>query len=369
MKIHVMSGWDLPTTSIGGSGAGAVRGPIPNTMFEIMASNNDEFITATTTALGWLSVYTTVVSTNWGNWRNRIAGSLKAAIPSIGPTSNLFHGIRYSVASVSPDSQVISYMNSYDAGGVNSTVVFSKTDLPGYALNKEYYLEHQLDFANNVINRWVDGKKLSPVPMEAFMKTAVSATPGTQEIWLALGALVSSNVSVGNPCYWSWRDMYYIEWEAGETPQPLGPVVINKLPIAAVDANGWAPVNPASGTTLAAMQRGYSNPSSGITTPLVLSAEALTPAVITYDASAIPLNAKIRGVNVKTRGVQWTAAPIGKVGVSLTVGGVETSDVDVIYGVTQSFTDRVFITDKNPSGQAWTQPNLAGLTVKVKPKV
>lgn len=369
MKIHAMSGWDVPTTSIGGSGSNSARGAIPNTMFEILAVSGDEFITAQTTALGWLMVYTTVTANNWGNNRNRIHGNVKTAIPSIGPTSNLFHGIRYSVASVSPDTQVLSYMNSYDAAGTTALTVFSKTDLPAYALNKEYYLEHQLDFVNGVVNRWVNSKALAPLPMPDFMKTAVSATPAGQELWLALGALLSSSVPLGTPCYWSWRDMYYIEWEAGEKPQPLGPVAIDKLPIANVAAPAWTTVNPATGTVLDALKKGYSNPSTAINTNYVLNDEPMSQAAITYDASAIPLNAIVRGVNVKTRGVQWTAAPYGKVGVSLTAGGVETADVDITYGITQIFVDKVFGADKNPSGQAWTQPLLAGLTVKVKPKV
>jgi len=369
MKIHVMSGWDVPTTSIAGSGSNLVRGPIPNTMFEIMATSSDEFITAQTTALGWLMAYTTVTNTNYGNNRNRIHGNVKTASPSIGPASNLFHGIRYSVASVSPDTQVLSYMNTYDAGGANALTVFSKTDLPGYALNKQYYLEHQLDFVNGVVNRWVDSKALAPLPMPTFMLTAVSAAPAGQELWLALGALLSSNVPSGTPCYWSWRDMYYIEWEAGEKPQPLGPVVIDKLPIANVAAPAWTTVNPATGTVLDALKKGYSNPSTAINTNYVLNDEPMSQAAITYDASAIPLNANIKAVNVKTRGVQWTTTPYGKVGVSLTAGGVETSDVDVTYGGAQIFVDKVFGSDKNPSGQAWTQPLLAGLTVKVKPKV
>lgn len=366
MKIHLMSGWDFPTTSIGGSGSTIARGAIPNTMFEIMAVSGDEFITATVTALGWMSVYTTVVATNWGNNRNRIHGNLKTAIPSIGPTSNLFHGIRYSVASVSPDSQVLSYMSSYDGGDL---VVFSKTDLPGYAVNKEYYLEHQLDFVNGVVNRWVDSKPLTSLPIPAALKTAVSATPGASEIWLALGSIYSSAVPQGTPCYWSWRDMYYIEWEAGEKPQPLGPVVINKLPIANVAAPAWTTVNPPSGTVLDALKKGYSNPSNPIGTGYVLNDEPMSQAAITYDASAIPLNAKIKGVSVKSRGVQWTVTPYGKVGVSLTAGGVETPDVDTTYGGTQVFVEKMFSSDKNPSGQSWTQPLLAELTVKVKPKV
>lgn len=371
MKIHAMSGWDFPTTTIGGSGASSGRGPIPNTMFEIFATNGDEVISAQVDANGWLRQTTTIVATNWGNWRNRIGGNLKTAIPTIGPTSNLFHGIRHKVIAVSPDTQLVSYMNSFDAGGTNALTVFSKSDLPGYALTnpvKEYYLEHQLDFVNSVVNRWVDGKALTPLPMPAFMPTAVSAVPAGQELWLALGALVSSNVSQGTPAYHCWRDMYYVEYEAGEKPQPLGSVIIDKLPIAAVDASAWAPTNPAAGTVTSALKTGYSNPSSGVTTPLVISDAAMSPAAITYDATSIPLNAKVKAVCVKERGVV-TAATTGNLGVSLTVGGVETADVNIAHNATQAYFDKVYSSDKNPSGQPWTQPNLAGLTVKAKPKV
>lgn len=362
MKIHLMSGWDFPTTSIGGSGSSIARGAIPNTMFEIMAVSGDEFITATVTALGWMSVYTTVVAGNWGNNRNRIHGNLKTAIPSIGPTSNLFHGIRYSVASVSPDSQVLSYMSSYDAGDL---VVFSKTDLPGYAVNKEYYLEHQLDFVNGVVNRWVDSKPLASLPIPAALKTAVSATPGASEIWLALGSLYSSAVPQGSPCYWSWRDMYYIEWEAGEKPQPLGPVVINKLPVSAVGAPAWT---PSTGTPTSVLKLGYSNPTNGLTVQTVTTDDAMAQGSITYDASSIPLNAKVKGVAVKGR-TAVTVNATANMGVSLTAGGAETADANTAMVATQTFYDRMYSSDKNPSGQAWTQPNLAELTVKVKPKV
>mgnify|MGYP001564586621 CR=1 FL=1 len=364
MKIYGMYGWDFPTAGAQGpSGFNTVLTPIPNTPFSGCAQGIDTQIGWTVDVNGWF-VYNTYRNgtVTGGPYRHRMMADWKTVVPNMSATSNIFVGCRFQVTGLHNAPEVMALSPAND--GLTITL-FLTTDLPAYAINKAYYLEYQLDFANSKINRWVNGSKLSSITMQAWMLTAVSATPAGNSIWHNVGANGAYNIGNGERHQFSIRDMYVIEWDVGEVAQPLGAQTVTKLAITNVAAATWT---PSTGTATSVLKTGYSNPSTPVALPTLTTDDAMTPASITYDASAIPLGAVINGVLVKGRSAV-TVNATGNLGVSLTVGGIESPDTTTPMVAAQTWYDRIFAAPKTPAGNPWYQPNLAGLTVKLKPKV
>lgn len=362
MKIHAIYGFDLPNTAVSGSGNSSLTTRFPNGPWQSMMSNSECSMTVSASAAGVVSMSIVAGQYNFGNYRFKMNANLKEMVPALTPTSNLFIGVNLTAGTGYQGSHLFGLTSDTDLG--NALALVFTNDIPGFVLNKTYNVECNLDFANQVIRRRLDGKPLSNMAMPAWMITAASATPGALSVFVAIGHLGSYSIQQGQTHLFTWSDFYCIEWEAGEVPQFLGAVKVAKVPVAAVAASTWT---PSTGTPTSVLQSGY-RPNIAIGAPTLTTDDAMTPASITYDTSSLPANATIAGVLVKGRSA-ITAAATGNLGVSLTVSGVETSDTNVAMVAAQTFYDRLYSSNKTPAGLAWTLPSLAGLTVKAKPKV
>lgn len=361
MKIHAMYGLDLPS---GGASGGPLATRLPNGPWQTYVTNGETTTSWTMDVAGWVMLSCLAGAYNNGNYRFKISADLKEIVPTLSPTSNLYIGKRLKTGQLYSGSNVFGVSSNNDVN--NNVIIFSTSDLPAYAIGKSYYLETNLNFATSTINRRVDGKLLTPIAMPAWMATAVSATPGGTSVFLGIGWNGTSySIQNGETHKLYWRDFYCIEWEAGEVVQFLGPQVVEKIPANAAVATGWV---ASVGDATSVLKTGYSNPSTAIGAPTLTTDDPMTPASITYDASVIPQNAVINGVVVKGRSAVSVNAT-ANLGVSLTVGGVETADTTTPMVAAQTWYDKMFTAFKTPAGQPWYQPNLAGLTVKLKPKV
>jgi len=359
MKIHAVYGWDFPAT--GASGAGSTR--LPNGPWQAYTSNAETTTSVSTSASGVVSMSIVARQYNFGNYRFKIQADLKEMVANLSPTSNLYIGLSLTVGAGFTGSNLFGLTSDVDMG--NALALLSTGIIPGFVINKAYFFECNLDFAAGVIRRRLDGKALPSVTMPAWMLTAVGATPGSTSVFTAIGAIqVNYSIQNGETHFFSWSDFYCVEWESGEVPQFLGPVKVAKVPIAAVAAPAWT---PSTGTPTSVLQTGY-RPNIAITAPTVTSDDPMSQAAITFDTSSLPQGIALLGVAVKGRSAV-SAAATGKLGVSLTSGGVETPDTDVAMVAAQTFYDRMYSSSKSPAGLAWTLPSLAGLTVKAKPKV
>lgn len=364
MKIHAMYGLDLPTTNATGSGNSALVSRLPNGPWQTMMTNSECSLAVSVFTDNWMRLALSAGTPNFGNYRFRIAADIKEMIPSVTPTSKFYFGVRVKPSTGFSGPNVVSLSSAVDVSNLLS--LFATTDLPSYALDKSYYLEFSLDFATNTISRRVDGKPISSMTMPAWMATAVSATPGGTSVYVGLGAgQTNYSISQGQTHLFYWRDFYCVEWEAGELAQFLGPQVVEKLPVDTVTSTNWV---ASTGTPTSVLKTGYSNPSTAISAPTLTTDDPMTPASITYNASAIPNNSVINGVLVKGRSAVSVNAT-ANLGVSLSVGGVESPDANTAMVAAQTWYDRMIYLTKTPSGNPWYQPNLAGLTVKLKPKV
>lgn len=328
-----------------------------------MMTNSGTNFNVTRGADGWTTMLLGANQYNFGNYRFRMAADIKEIAPVVSPTSSLWFGVRVKAGALYTGQTVVTLSSAVDINNLVNLVL--TTELPAYAIGKSYYVEFNLNFATNTINRRVDGKPLAPLTMPAWMATAVSAAPAGTSVYVGLGASTSYSIQQGESHYFYWRDFYCVEWEAGELPQFLGPQVVEKIPVLAAVATGWV---ASTGDATSVLKTGYSNPSTPIGAPTLTTDDGMTPASITYNASVIPQNAVINGVLVKGRSAVSVNAT-GNLGVSLTVGGVEAPDVTTPMVAAQTWYDRMLYAPKTPSGQPWYQPNLAGLTVKLKPKV
>jgi hypothetical protein len=363
MKIHAMYGLDLPTTNATGNGSNVLITRLPNGPWQSMSTNSETNFSIQVWTDGWLRMGIGAGAPNFGNYRFRAVADIKEMIPVVTPTSNLYFGVRVKAGTGYTGSTVVTLSSAVD---INNLVnLFQITDLPGYVIDKSYYVEFNLNFANNTIDRRVDGKPLAQMAMPAWMATAVSASPGGTSVYVGIGASFSYSISQGQTHYFWWRDFYCVEWEAGELAQFLGPQVVEKVPVDTVAATAWT---ASTGTATSVLKTGYSNPSTAIGAPTLTTDDAMTPGSITYNPTNIPVNAVLNGILVKGRSAVSVNAT-GNLGVSATVGGVESSDANVAMVAAQTFYDRMLFLTKTPGGLPWTQPALAGLTVKAKPKV
>ena len=363
MKIHAMYGVDFPNTSASGAGPLApLRTPIPNGPWEVYHSNTEVSASYNSTD-GWFNCSMLFGTYNFGGYRFKVSANLKSVVADLSPTSNLYFGWRFKTVT-KYDQTTIAALHS-DQDVANVTQLFAKTDLPAYAIAKTYYLELNLNFATQRIERRVNGLPLVSLAMPAWMLTAVGASPGGTSVYLGIGAPNVTTFVQGETQAFSFRDVYCVEWEAGELAQYLGPQVVEKVAINAATATGWV---ASTGTATSVLKTGYSNPSTPVGAPTLTSDDAMTPASITYTATAIPQNAIVNGVVVKGRSAVSVNAT-GNLGVSLTVGGTETADVTTSMVAAQTWYDRLVASTKTPGGLPWTQASLAALTVKAKPKV
>lgn len=363
MKIHAVYGYDLPSTSVSGNSNSSITTRFPNGPWQSMMSNSECTMTMSASAAGVVSMSIVAGAYNFGNYRFKINGNIKEMVPVVGPTSNLYFGVSLTAGTGFTGSTLCGLTSDTDLGNV--TLLLTTSLIPGFAIGTAYYFEFNLNFATNTINRRLNGKPLPPIAMPAWMATAVSATPGGLSVYVAMGAIQSGySIQQGQTHGFSWKDFYCVEWEAGELPQFLGAVKVAKVPAAAVSASAWT---ASTGTPTSVIKSGYL-PNIPITAPTLTTDDPMTPGSITYDASALPQNAVIAGVLVRGRSAV-TAAATGNLGIALSVAGVDTPDTNVAMVAAQTFYDRMYSSDKTPAGLAWTLPSLAGLTVKVKPKV
>jgi len=364
MKVHAMYGLDLPTTNASGAGALApLQTRFPNGPWQTYIVNTEINLAVSIFTDKWVRMDVSAGQYNYGNYRFRMSADIKEMVPSVGPTSNLWFGVRVKPSSTYTGNGLVHLTSVIEI--TNMFDIVTKADIPGFVFDKPYYVEFNLNFATNTVKRRVDGKPLSDLIMPAWMATAVSASPGGTSVCVGIGHNAQYNITQGQTHTFFWRDFFCVEWESGELAQFLGPQIVEKVPVSAVSAPTWT---ASAGDATSVLKTGYSNPSTGIATPTLTTDDAMTPASITYNASAIPQNAVINGVHVKGRSAV-TAATTGNLGVSLTVGGVETPDATTPMVAAQTFYDRIFSAPKTPAGNPWYQPNLAGLTVKLKPKV
>ena len=363
MKIHALHGLDSPSASAFGLNANnAATTRVANGPWQTYISNTETSQVHGTLADGWFSANVKAAQYNFGNYRFRYSADLKEVVPNLGPTSNIYLGVRIKVGTGFTGSNVCQLASSVDVS--NMILLFSLTDLPAYAINKAYYLEVNLNFATNRIERRVEGKPLASLAMPAWMATAVSATPGGTSVWFGVGAgQTGYSIQFNETHYFYWRDFYCVEWESGELPQFLGPQTCVKVPVDTVVAPGGV---ASTGTATTVLKAGYVG--QPLATPTLTTDDAMSTVSITYDASSIPANAVLNGIAVKGRSAVSVNAT-GNLGVSLTVGGVETPDVTTPMVAAQTWYERLFSAPKTPSGLPWYQPNLANLTVKLKPKV
>lgn len=362
MKIHAIYGYDLPATSVSGNSNSSITTRYPNGPWMSMMSNSETTMTVSASAAGVVSMSTVARQYNFGNYRFKMNADLKEMVPALTPASNLFIGVNLTPGTGYNGSHLFGLTSDTDLG--NSTALLFVNEIPGYVVNKSYLFECNLDFPNQVIRRRLNGKPLSTIAMPAWMVTAVSATPGALSVFVAIGHLGGYSIQNGETHFFQWSDFCCVEWEAGEVAQFLGPVKVAKVPINAVAAPNWT---PSTGNPTSVLKTGYL-PNVAISAPTVTTDDAMSPGSITYDTSALPQNAVIAGVLVRGRSAV-SAATTGKLGIALSVSGVDTTDTDVAMVAAQTFYDRMYSSDKTPAGLAWTLPSLAGLTVKVKPKV
>lgn len=362
MKIHAMYGFDVPATGASGNGNSVGYTRFPNGPWQTMLPNSETSLAVQTWTDGWVRMALTAGAYNFGNYRLRMSADIKEMVPAVGPTSNLWFGVRVKAGTGFTGTGLVNLSSAID---INNLVALANNDIPGWAIDKSYYVEFNLNFATNTIKRRVDGKPLADLAMPAWMATAVSATPGGTSVYVGIGHTFSYSIQQGQTHYFWWRDFYCVEWEAGELAQFLGPQVVEKVTIDAVAATGWV---ASTGTATSVLKTGYSNPSTPIASPTLTTDDAMTPAAVTYTAALIPANAAINGVLLKGRSAV-TVNATGNLGVSLTVGGTETADANTAMVAAQTFYDRLTYLTKTPAGLPWTQQALAGLTVKIKPKV
>jgi len=365
MKIHALYGLELPIGSASGASQTAgLNTRIPNGPFQLYSSN---FETTTTWSLqtdGWMLMSIAAGTYNYGNYRFKLNVNIKDMVQTLSASSNIYMGIRMKFGTGFAGVNVLALTSDYELG--NLVAIITKANLPNFVTNKSYFLEVNLNYTTGLINRRIDGVALSPIAMPTWMATAVGATPGALGTFLVFGAANGSySITQSQTHTYSWRDFHCIEWEAGEVAQFLGDQVVAKVPVAAVVAATWT---PSTGDVSSVFKKGYANPNTPVSAPTATTDAAMTPGSITYDASTIPLNTKILGVLVKGRSAV-TAATSGHLGISATVNGTESADADTAMVAAQTWYDRMLSLTKTPAGLAWTQPGVAGLTIKVKPKV
>lgn len=361
MKIHALYGFDFPAVTLVGLSATAGQVTrVANGPWQGMVSNTETTLRCQTNA-GWFMATLAAGAYNYGNYRLKVSASIKEMVPVVTPTSSLWFGMRLSFPTGFTGS-TLAFLAS-DSDTTDSLIMLQRSDIAGFALPFVGRLEYNLNFATNTIQRRLNGTPLSSVTMPAWMATAVSATPGTKGLYVGIGSNQSYSIQNGQSHTILFRDFFCVEWEAGETLQFLGPWIVDKLVVDVATAPTWT---PSTGTPTSALKTQYSGGS--LTTPTVTSDDAMTPASITYLASAIPNNVKIAGVLIKGRAA-ITAATTGNLGISATVGSTESADVVTPMIAAQTFYDRLWSSDKSPTGLVWNQPSLAALIIKAKPKV
>lgn len=361
MKIHALYGFDFP--ALVATGAGRTTGLV--TRFAngpwMTSIGNTEITFRASTNTGYMSCQVTAGKYNYGNYRCKVSASIKDMVASITPTSNLWFGLRVSFATGYTATSFAGIASDTDIS--NGVTLLQRSDVAGFAIPFVGHLEFNLNFSTNTINRRLNGLPLSPITMPAWMATAVSATPGAFGLYVVVGSMSPYSIQEGQTHTFSFKDFYCVEWEAGETQQFLGPWTVDKLVVDTAVANTWT---PSADTPTSVLKTQYGGGS--LTTPTVTSDDAMTPASITYLASAIPNNVKIAGVLIKGRAA-ITAATTGNLGISATVGATESADTVTPMVAAQTFYDRLWSSDKSPTGLVWNQPSLAALIIKAKPKV
>jgi hypothetical protein len=365
MKIHALYGLEMPPAGVSGAGTvTALNNLLPNGPFQIYASNTEATTTWALQTDGWMLCSLNVGTVNYGSFRFKANVNVKDMVRDLSASSNIYIGLRMKFGTVFTGTTILGMCSDTDQA--NLVAVISTANLPAYAANKSYFLEVNLNYTTGMINRRVDGVVAPAIAMPAWMLTAVSATPGALLTMFSFGGIGTNySASQGQVHTYSWRDFHCVEWESGEVAQFLGSQTVVKVPVAAVAATVWT---PSTGDVSSVFKKGYANPTSPLATPTATTDAAMTAGSITYDASVIPLNTKILGVLVKGRSAV-TGATTGHLGISATVGGTESADVDTTMVAAQTWYDRMLSLTKTPAGLAWTQPAIAGLTIKVKPKV
>ena len=361
MKVHALYGFDFPAvTLVGASTTSGQTTRVANGPWMGTVSNTECTLRCQTNS-GWFTATLTAGAYNYGNYRLKVSASIKEMVAAITPTSSLWFGVQISFATGFTGA-VLAFVAS-DMDITDSLSLLQRSDVTGFALPFVGRLEFNLNFATNTIQRRLNGLPLPSITMPAWMATAVSTTPGTKGLFVGIGATTSYSIQQGQSHNFSFRDFFCVEWEAGETQQFLGPWTVDKLVVDAATAPTWT---PSTGTPTSVLKTQYNGGS--LTTPTVTSDDAMTPASISYLASAIPNNVKIAGVLIKGRAAV-SAATTGNLGISATVGSTESADVVTPMVAAQTFYDRLWSSDKSPTGLVWNQPSLAALVIKAKPKV
>lgn len=261
--------------------------------------------------------------------------------------SVVFGGVRMKVGGYTPR-----YLITTQGGSATPLIIPS--DVPGFALNKEFYIEWCLDLPNNLIRRRVDGVEIAPVAMSAAIKNALIA--GTNH--LGYGSWVTGSSAAQQ---FFLKDGYILE----KTPDGLmsswlGPQTIRKLPVAEVvapwTATGDIPLKDALNTPI--------NSAASRLTPLVTTDVDATQGTIKFDSSSV--KGKLNGIAVNIS-MSKQSGKVGNFEASLTNGGVESSKVTVAGTNDMLMNPGVLLSSKAPNGNAWSAETLATATLKLKP--
>jgi hypothetical protein len=240
---------------------------------------------------------------------------------------------------------------------VNRLQLFSSTDLPGLAAGVEYWCTWKLDFPNGIIDRWVNGVKLAVTPIPAWMTTAVA---NNAAIYQDMGGYGERTSTLNLTYEWCFKDLYWIEYESGETLMPPGNITVAPMAVATTTATN---LTPSTGTVDSVLKTAITG-TSDIDTPVVSGPAQLATLDVGYTAPSLT-SAKVVGVLAKGR-----LKAVNGMTMTATTSFSEDGTVfkpwsKTMTGAMGTF-QRLTSTDKNVAGLSLTKADMDKLKIRLR---
>lgn len=354
MKIHRANGWDFPSHT-GTLVSPAVVYGSPWSMLRTTNNANDALASVEN---GWCRF-------QWRRTGTATATNTTAAVMDLKSQGSLpsdrstFLGMRLKNTSGTIPNQILQAHTSTVGARVN---ILSPGDVPGGLPNRECWVEFEFDWVNAVIRRWVDKVAVLPnVAITAAWKDALVAG----NLYLTAG--FASGVATTASAWYELmvKDLIVYSFDDGETPTPLGPIILTRLDEVQTSGSGYASVP--SGTPLNDVLKAPLTTVAALSTPLVASGSSTDPLEVTLDASKLP-EGKVLGVCFHTK-ARRTDATGTRLETTLVTSSGETTATIASLSTTLPDTGPVLFTAaKDSAGNAFTKPTLQGAKLKILPR-
>lgn len=277
--------------------------------------------------------------------------------------SRLFGGMRFrwrpldrsGRASIQPTR----LLNLYQ--GSNSMGILPVTPAQ-FESGKEYYAEWEINGKDGRIRSWLDGEVMLDVAMPTWVVTAMGQAGSSYYLNLHHGQLPAIAMQYRENLTIDMRDGYIMEPETDDEARRLGPQKLVKLPISIESSPGWSASD--GGTVLNALTHSYAV-AADYDAPYAKPDASLGDMDIKLDATNV--KGTVNAFMLEMSGRRLTGAPGVIEAQQIKAGSVDATS-NFTLAPTTTHGKRLFLSQLQPNGSAWTKTALNALGIRLKPK-